>query len=294
MRPTVLPTSAGTTGALGALFDGLFDDAALFPPGDAPMATAVPAHRSHRARLGRLVGPFVVPARRLDELATQLDGPEPFGISLIAAAGDLPAAAARVAADPRLALAAVEVPVVADAEAAIRSLRILDDEVPADVPVAVEVPRTDAREQVLDVLAGTRYRAKLRTGGLAADLFPSPAELAATLHACVSRSLAVKCTAGLHHAVRHTDPATGFPHHGFLNVLVAAGALASGAPPLVAADWLSETDARALVTSVRTWAAERAARARAVFTSFGTCSVPEPVDDLIDLGLLPSPERTPA
>ena len=51
------------TGAVGVtdLFDGLFDDAALFPPGDAPMAAAVPAHRELRERLGRLVGPFVVP-----------------------------------------------------------------------------------------------------------------------------------------------------------------------------------------------------------------------------------------
>ena len=32
-----------------ALFDGLFDDAALFPPGNAPMAAAVPAHRRLRA-----------------------------------------------------------------------------------------------------------------------------------------------------------------------------------------------------------------------------------------------------
>ena len=38
------------------LFDGLFDDAALFPPGDAPMAAAVPAHRQLHERLGRLVG----------------------------------------------------------------------------------------------------------------------------------------------------------------------------------------------------------------------------------------------
>ena len=30
------------------LFAGLFDDAALFPPGDLPLAEAVPAHRGHR------------------------------------------------------------------------------------------------------------------------------------------------------------------------------------------------------------------------------------------------------
>ncbi len=274
-----------------ALSTALFDDAALFPPGDAPMAAAVPAHRQLRAQLGELVGPFVVPAARLGELAEHLGDGEPLGVSLIAAAGDLPAAAARVTAHPGLTLAAVEVPVATDAAAAREAVRVLDDVPPAAVPAAVELPRTAARDEVLDVLAGTRYRAKLRTGGVRAALFPSTTELAGTLHACVARGIAVKCTAGLHHAVRHTDPATGFEHHGFLNVLLAVSALASGASPTVATEWLAETDPGTVATAVRTWPVDRAARARAVFTSFGTCSVLEPVDDLVTLGLLPSPER---
>jgi hypothetical protein len=274
-----------------SLFTGLFDDAALFPPGDAPMAAAVPAHRELRARLGDLVGPFVVPAARLGELEEHLGDGEPFGISLIAAAGDLPAAAARVAASPGLTLAAVEVPVATAAAAAREAVRVLDDVLPAVVPAAVELPRTEARDEVLDVLAGTRHRAKLRTGGLRADLFPAAEELAATLAACVARGVALKCTAGLHSAVRHTDPATGFAHHGFLNLLAACDALAAGEPAAAAERWLRQDDPGALVGG---WSPDRIARTRAVFTSFGTCSVLEPVDDLVRLSLLPTLERTPA
>jgi hypothetical protein len=275
-----------------ALFTGLFDDAALFPPGDAPMAAAVPAHRELRTRLGDLVGPFVVPAARLGELAEHLGDGEPIGVSLIATAGDLPAAAVRVTSHPGITLAAVEVPVVADATAARDAVRVLDDVVPVGVPAAVELPRSEARDEVLDILAGTRHRAKLRTGGVRAPLFPSPEELAGTLHACISRGVALKCTAGLHSAVRHTDPVTGFEHHGFLNVLLAVDALVTQTSTATA--WLTETDPAALVTALRTWPADRATRARAVFTSFGTCSVLEPVDDLVALGLLPSRERIPA
>ncbi len=275
-----------------APFTGLFDDAALFPPGDAPMAAAVPAHRELRARLGDLVGPFVVPAARLDELVDHLGDGEGFGVALIAACGDLPAAAARVAADPRLRLAAVEVPVVADAAGAAAAVRVLGDVLPPGVTAAVELPRSAARDEVLDALAGTPYRAKLRTGGMRADLFPSAAELAGTLAACVTRGVALKCTAGLHDAVAHTDPATGFAHHGFLNVLLAVDALVTQASTPTA--WLTETDPAALVTALRTWPADRATRARAVFTSFGTCSVLEPVDDLVRLSLLPAPDRIPA
>jgi hypothetical protein len=186
------------------------------------------------------------------------------------------------------------VPVVADGAAARDAVRVLDDVVPVGVPAAVEVPRSEARDEVLDVLAGTRHRAKLRTGGVRAALFPSPGELAGTLHACVSRGVALKCTAGLHSAVRHTDPVTGFEHHGFLNVILAVGSLTSGATPAVAAEWLGATDADGVVAALRTWTPDRVARARTSFTSFGTCSVLEPVDDLVALGLLPSRERTPA
>lgn len=279
------------------LFDGLFDDAALFPPGDAPMAAAVPAHRAARTRWVGVVGPFVVPAARLDELTTHLvddDLAEPFGISLITAAVDLRAAASRVRSDPRLALAAVEVPVVADADNTQEAVRLLAEALPAGVPAVIEVPRTAARDHVLDVLAGTGYRAKLRTGGLRAELFPDADELAGTLHACLTREVAVKCTAGLHSAVRHTDPVTGFEHHGFLNVLLAVDALAWGAPPSAAAGWLADPDGSALATALGRWPTARTARARALFTSFGTCSVAEPVTDLVALGLFPAPERTSA
>jgi hypothetical protein len=170
-------------------------------------------------------------------------------------------------------------------------VRALDEVLPATVPAAVEVPRSAAREEVLDVLAGTRYRAKLRTGGLRPELFPSAQELAETLHACVARDVAVKCTAGLHHAVRQTDPVTGFEHHGFLNVLLAASALSAGAPPPIAVEHLRASDAGDMVAALRAWPPSRVDRARALFTSFGTCSVLEPVDDLVALGLLPIPER---
>jgi hypothetical protein len=171
---------------------------------------------------------------------------------------------------------------------------MLGDVLPAGVTAAVELPRGSSRDAVLDVLADSGHRAKLRTGGLRADLFPDAAELASTLHACAARAVAFKCTAGLHGAVRHIDPATGFDHHGFLNILLAADALAAGSSAAVAADWLREVRPGVVGAAVATWPDDRAARARARFTSFGTCSVLEPIDDLGGLGLLPSPERITA
>jgi len=276
---------------MSTLFGGLCDDAALFPPGDAPLTAAVPAHRALREEFDELVGPFIVPAAQLDELTSCLDDGPPFGVSLIAAAETLPAATARVAADSRLALKAVEVPVLVDAAAAWAAVQVLDDVLPEGVFATIEVPRTPSRGAVLDVLVGTGYRAKLRTGGVTREHFPDEAELAAALADCQQRGLALKCTAGLHRALRHTATETGFEHHGFLNLLLAAVALARGASPGAAAECLAQRDCATVAGQLRTWSPERAERARALFTSFGTCSVLEPVDDLVALGLLPTMER---
>lgn len=267
------------------LFAGLLDDAALFPPGSASMAAAVPAHRQLKARWGAPVGPFVVPSSRLGELAEHADG-DPLGIALICPAAELPDALGTVASIPGLRLETVEVPVVADATAARDALRRLDGALPATVGAALELPRTPQRDGVIAALAGTRYRAKLRTGGVVPEAFPDDEELAAGLAACVRAGVALKCTAGLHRPVRHVDPDTGFSHHGFLNVLLAVDALLNHAP--VARDWLAENDDRCLAEALRGWSPRRVGVARAVFTSFGTCSVAEPLEELVRLRLLPA------
>ena len=57
-----------------------------------------------------------------------------------------------------------------------------------------------------------------RPGGRA---FPDRGPLAAFLIGAAELGVPFKATAGLHHAVRYRDPATGFNHHGFLNLLLA-------------------------------------------------------------------------
>jgi hypothetical protein len=247
------------------------------------MAVAVPAHQDARSQVrGDLLGPFVLPAARLAEVDAHLRGQgPPLEVALIAAPADLAATAGEIAGNPGLRLVAVETPVAVDAEQVRSAVRTVAACLPPGLPVAIEIPRTDGRDEVLDALAGTGCRAKLRTGGVRADLFPSPAELASTIRACAERGIAFKCTAGLHHAIRHTDPATGFDHHGFLNVLLAA------AEPTSSETHLLRTDAAAVAAELRGWSASDVARARSVFTSFGTCDVAEPVHDLVQLGLLP-------
>jgi hypothetical protein len=108
-------------------------------------------------------------------------------------------------------------------------------------------------------------------------------ELAAVVCACRDRSLPFKLTAGLHRAIRHNDPETAFTHHGFLNVLAATMVAAAGAEVVEVAERLATTDPTILIETVRPG---REAE-RPLWIGFGSCSVPEPVGDLRQLGLLP-------
>jgi len=254
------------------ILTGLLDDAAIFPPGNAELSDAVASHAAHlRNEYAAVLGPLVV---RVADLALVWDGP----LSVVAGLDDAHAAVA--AAGPRLRALEVALPAAAQAEE-VRSLASLG------ITVWVEVPRDARHNDVLAELAACGLGAKFRTGGLTADLYPSPAELAASIVASVSAGVPFKATAGLHHAVRHTDPSTGITQHGFLNLLVATGRAQAGASVEEVSAVLASRDEVALAEAAR----RLTPAVRDSFRSFGTCSIREPLDDLARLGLLPGAWR---
>ncbi len=278
---------------LTAAWRGLVDDAAIFPPGDAPLAEAAAAHVERRSRpYGDLVGTFV--ARDTDLPALKAT---PLALSVVVTGGaGAVAGVASLARKLHIAVEGVEValrdpgdPVgaarrVAAAVDAARAEGQLDDH----VPVFVEIPADCASGAWLaaaDEVAAREFRLKLRTGGLEAAAFPTAATLAGWIDAALDRETPFKCTAGLHRAVRHTGAAEsgGFEHHGFLNLLTATRLAFDGSPTDEVVEVLERRDGSAL-------AAEAAeldlAGARRWFTSFGSCSVDEPLDDLRQLGLV--------
>jgi hypothetical protein len=158
------------------------------------------------------------------------------------------------------------------------------------VKVFVELPRDERRGALIHQLAGTAYLAKLRTGGVRADLYPDAAELGSAVVSLVRSGVPFKATAGLHHAVRNTDAATGFEQHGFLNVLVAVAAALDGADVAEAAVLLADRDGDGLSASLGAWPVGQEEQVRWLFRSIGTCSIDEPVSDIAALGLFEAPE----
>lgn len=284
-----------TDPAVPPLLRRLIDDAAVFPPGSMPVAEALATHSDHRtAWYADLVGPLLLPVSELGRLPADMPLPTIGVIGDTGLAG-VPAALELAAATPAR-WAQFEVAVAKRGEDPQPGLRSLVAEVGVgpDLDVYAELPLTWGLLDALDTLAaervaGVRVAPKFRTGGLAAELFPTPVELAAVICACRDRDLPFKLTAGLHHALRYTDPDTGLTHHGFLNVLAASLLAGDGAEVADAAELLGADDPRPALAAVR----DGLARQRPLWVGYGSCSVAEPLSDLAALDLLPDPREEP-
>jgi len=185
-------------------------------------------------------------------------------------------------------------------------------EVPADVPVNVIEAKTERRRpggwpggvpppyieitdlNLIEDLARDGLRAKLRTGGLTPEAFPSSKDIANFLRKCAQHGVAFKATAGLHHPIRCTKPLTYEPNaprgtmHGFINLFMAAALL----PHAEAILEEQEPQAFAFDDDAASWRnhavlTDDLERLREQFAiSFGSCSFEEPINDLQELGWL--------
>jgi hypothetical protein len=277
-----------STGSVPPLFAGFIDDSALLPPGAARLDLVLTEHRRHRsAWYAPLVGPLVVPAVAGPDLI-RLRPVQPVPVAVIGNTGaDRLAETAAALAGAGFAVRRVEVAVAKRGQDPMPGLDALLAAPLHELDVLAEIPLTWGVTDALDRLAaarrdGRRIGAKFRTGGLAAELYPTPVELAGLIIACRDRAVPFKLTAGLRRAVRHTDPETGSVHHGFLNVLAGCLAAADGAPIPAVTDLLATTDAAPLIEAARA----RRTDHRPLWTSLGSCDLAEALADLTAFGLV--------
>jgi hypothetical protein len=139
-------------------------------------------------------------------------------------------------------------------------------------------------------------RAKVRTGGVTPEAFPSTASLARFIHACVGAKVPFKATAGLHHALRAEYPLTYEEDSvkgvmfGFLNLFLAAALARDGLAQSDTCAILEESSPGAFQVDDEMigWRGQRLdqdalARARESMVSFGSCSFTEPISELQSL-----------
>ena len=294
------------------LLAGLLDYAGLFPPAQLDMGTTVRNYAAYRdAEYGWALGRLIVPSARLDEFegtAAALFPRDrdaiPWLVSMLGSRDPVRDAEQVFAFNERHAHTAAGRVVIDALEAKATTV----DEVagivrstPAGITTYVEIPLAPEPLALLDSIGAHGARAKIRTGGVATEAFPSSRELARFIHAAAKRSVPFKATAGLHHPVRASHPLTYEPDavrgtmHGFLNVFLAAAFAAAGLGTLDLERLLEESDPRTFTfdDAGLAWRGSRVdvpalgkLRTR-VAIAIGSCSFTEPVDDLRALGFLP-------
>jgi hypothetical protein len=293
--------------ALRALLAGIVDYAGLFPPAALDMPAAVRNYASYRAEdAAWMLGRFVMPIGRLEEFDTARsalghtnDYPEWRISGLVGSDPVADIAIARAFNAAHVGLASVD-----SLEAKLPTAEAIAQAAAASAhgsfSLYAEIPVDPDPAPLLEVIARAGINAKMRTGGLTAEAFPSPEHVVRFIRRCVEADVKFKATAGLHHPIRAEYPLTydtGAPvgnMFGYLNVFLAAGFMKEGMRDEDAIRLLDETNALAfdVTSSGISWGEFRITaiqlrRIRAqVAVSFGSCSFREPVDELRTLTVL--------
>jgi len=281
--------------AIESLLTGLIDYAGLYPPAALDMRTAVRNYLDYRSgskafALGRLI----VDAARLEELWEAAGGSiSRIPLSDIVAA-DSSGRDVEEALSSGFSVESIEV----KCNEPLTICRI-SESLPLHLDRYFEIPTRTGSSGSIDALASVGARAKLRMGGLTQEAFPPATDVLDWLHIVADRRVPFKATAGLHHPVRSrhrltyaTDSPSGLMH-GFINLFCAAALAYDGEVAQAKALLQEENPAafhfmpEALSWRSREWTAEHVRQIRQrFFTSFGSCSFVEPLQDLEALGWL--------
>lgn len=136
---------------------------------------------------------------------------------------------------------------------------------------------------------------KLRCGGPDASAIPSTEQVLYVLNRARYHKVPLKCTAGLHHPIRHSGDPTGTKVHGFVNIF--GGAMLAYAHDLndrELEEILTEEDPEQFIftdeafnwRNYSVFTGEITELREVAITSFGSCSFDEPRQDLEKMGLL--------
>ena len=276
-----------------ALLSELIDYAGLFPPASLDMQTAWRNYQGYRSGPDQwMLGRFVISASRLPELQTAAGG-KTTGSALTVLIGsnveqDL-AAAAKAGAD------SVELKA-----STVTQIRSAAERLPAGMTAYFEIPIAGDPSGLVTAIGETGGRAKVRTGGVTADAFPGPRDLARFMQCCADEQVAFKATAGLHHPVRSLHRLTSDADsdsvvmHGFLNLFIAAALLRAGEERQKVNRLLEDQSEKSFQfeDGLAKWKdeeldVEQLLDARKnLAIAFGSCSFDEPIAELKQLGII--------
>lgn len=290
-----------------ALLTEIVDYAGLFPPSQVSMHEAVLNYATYRASNYRwMLGRFVVPVARLDEFLEcahdfiAQETYDPWRLSVLA--GEDVFQTIRQIEDfnvkntPHVVIDSLEVRATTESK-----VQNTVSALPDFLTAYFEIPTDNRLVDLITAIAVHGQRAKIRTGGVTADEFPSIRTIIHFMRVCLAANVPFKATAGLHHPLRCFKPLTYEPQapcgtmNGFLNLFLATGFAYSGYQPTILEEILEDEFEESFDFSDEgvAWhgdyylSSDQIAHIRnRCITSFGSCSFDEPIADLQEIGLL--------
>ena len=267
-HPEELSRGSAVKQSVRILLDSLIDYAGLFPPASLPLDQAIRKYDEYRnSEYSWALGRFVVAASQMRDV------PADFPLSVLASSAD-----------------AIPDSYVVEVKAKNAEEIDLIKQQAARQVIYIEVADVD----LIEIIGHYGFRAKIRTGGVTAEAFPSVDQVATFIRTARQKNVPFKATAGLHHPIRCAKPFTYESNspagtmHGFINVFLAA------ALPGSATQILREENSRAFGFDdggvwyrdlrVTNEELERVRKKYAI--SFCSCSFEEPINDLEVLGWL--------
>ena len=289
-----------------ALLSGLIDYAGLFPPAGLDMAPAVANYARYRESLySWMLGRFIVPVARLAEFETSADrvrseADERVWPLSVLGGGNNRADVERILEFNRKHAGRAIIDMIelkaAQSDDIGRAMRVLPD----SITPYFEISIAEDPAEMVGLIGEAGGRAKVRTGSVTSDGFPSSVDLARFIRTCAEADVAFKATAGLHHPIRsvyrltYADNSASAMMHGFLNVFLAAAFACNGMDVDQLVEILDETTAEAFEFESGSvmWRDQMVVRGQLRVTrsefaiAFGSCSFEEPVDDLKRMNLI--------
>ncbi len=289
------------------LLTGVIDYAGLFPPSQLSMQEAVLNYATYRnSNYGWMLGRFILPVARLSEFAEAAaefisrDGSDSWRLSVLAGE-DINQTIRQIAEFGRGSDGGVEIDTLEVKANTLSKIGNTLTMIPKGLTTYFEISMEENFIDLVTALAMSGQRAKIRTGGVTNEDFPSSREIVRFVRTCMAANVPFKATAGLHHPLRCFKPLTYAPDapqgtmHGFLNMLMMTAFARESYRPSLLEEVMEEEFEEVFTFSEGgvAWRSEyflttahlRLLRERGM-NSFGSCSFDEPVEDLRAMGLL--------
>jgi len=289
------------------LLSEIIDYAGLFPPSMVSMPEAVLNYATYKnSNYGWMLGRFVVQAARLNEFYESAqdfisrDGKSVWRLAVVAGEDIYETIrliqAFNTAYGPGVVCDVLEVKANTSSK-----IENTVNALPEGITAYFEIATGETLPDLVTTLAIKGQRAKLRTGGVVREDFPTSKQIIRFVRTCMAANVSFKATAGLHHPVRCFRPLTYAPDapqgtmHGFLNVLMMTGFARESYRVSILEELMEEEfeevfeftetgvkwrDDHFLHVSLLAQLREKGMH------SFGSCSFDEPIADLRSLGLL--------